>query len=139
MGMNIYTARGRKHIGKRYAAGIWCWDCKIRAEHDTLGLFWFCTECGNRCSERTLSFHPAYRELGFDKTPSKIRKGIDGASGFIWCLDLTYGIATNREDVLKRISHRKLVTEYGDKWSPKDFKSMFKDIIEEKESSGQFS
>lgn len=64
--MNIYTFDG-VHIGKRWGAGVWCWDCKVRAGEDSVGCLWFCPQCAKRCSDETLSYNPAFRELGFDR------------------------------------------------------------------------
>ncbi len=83
--MNIYKLKkdGGNHIGKRFANGIWCWDCRIKAERDVMGLFWYCTKCGQRTSDKTLS-NPAFRELGFDKSKETKKVGVNGAAGFIW-------------------------------------------------------
>jgi len=138
MGMNLYTLKkeGRKHIGKRYANGFWCWDCKVKAERDIVGLFWFCPKCGQRCSDKTLSYNPAMREFGFDKSEPHKKKGVDGASGFIWCIDNNTGLGKNYKKSLKNIS--KIRTEYGEYWSIKKFWQMFDDIIEESESDNDF-
>lgn len=123
MGMNIYTL-DNKHIGKRYAAGIWCWDCKIK-----VGFNKVC-KCGNKVDE--LKYNSAFRELGFDKTPPKKHTGIDGASGFTW-----HGESINKakQSLMRR---RFVITEYGDKWTIKEFWEMFKDIITEKNIDGKF-
>ena len=128
--MNIYKTNG-EHIGKRWAAGIWCWSCKIEAEHDVIGLFWYCPRCGARCSEKTL-FNPAMRELGFDKSKERKRSGVDGASGFIWH-------AKNKQDAMKKFKKiRKCKTEYGESWTAKRFWRMFNDVIEESYSDDEF-
>jgi hypothetical protein len=138
MGMNIYTTKkeGYRHIGKRFADGIWCWDCKARAERDHLGFFWFCPNCGARASDKTL-FNPALRELGFDESKPRKRTGVDGASGFIWCTDEATGLGTNAKKKAMRLG--KFRTEYGKLWTSRQFKDMFFDVIEETESDGDFS
>ena len=140
--MNIYLGKdkNRKHIGKRWANGYWCYDCKVRALRDVMGCFWYCPKCGARASDETL-FNPAMRELGFDKNKSRKRTGVDGSSGFIWCIDNEYGVGKNKEEIMQRLTKtlRKIYTEYGDIWSFKDFKNMFLDIIEEEESDGEFT
>lgn len=134
MGMNIYKLKkdGGHHIGKRYADGIWCWDCKKRAKYDNIGLFYFCIKCGQRCSSNTLSFHPGLRELGFDKKKGAKHIGIDGASGFTWR-------GKDKRDInIKLKGIKSLKTEYGNYWSINKFKRMFNDVIEENYSDCDF-
>lgn len=135
MGMNIYKLKknGGEHIGKRWAAGVWCWDCRVKAERDHLAMFWFCPKCAQRCSERTLAFNPAFRELGFDKTKERKHIGVDGAGGFIWH-------AKNKEDAKKKLKGvEKVVTEYGKRWPIKRFWRMFDDVIDVSFSDYDFS
>jgi len=132
MGMNIYRMNG-EHIGKRFAAGIWCWDCKVYCESDTKTRTHTCPKCGQVLEYGTAQFNPAMRELGFDKSEEKEHTGIDGASGFIW-----HG--RDREDALRRLGKpRKLKTEYGEVWPIKRFWRMFKDVIQENYEEGEFS
>lgn len=139
MGMNIYTVKGNVHIGKRWAAGWWCWDCRIKAEVDHLGKFAFCPNCAKRCSFRTASFNPAMRELGFDKSDPTQHHGVDGASGFIWQVG-EYGLGATREEVKQALKGRTSVkTEYGEKWPIKKFWAMFNDIMPEDDSDSDFS
>lgn len=135
MGMNIYKLKkdGGEHIGKRWANGVWCWDCKVKAERDNMACFWFCPKCSQRCSDRTLAFNPAFRELGFDKNKEVKHTGVDGASGFVWH-------AKNKKDALKKIANiEKFRTEYGEYWSKRRFLRMFNDVIEESFSDYDFS
>lgn len=125
MGCNFYTIKNI-HVGKRYADGVWCWDCRVRASRDRVGFFWFCHNCGNRTSDETLIFNPAMRELGFNKTKYKNHSGVDGASGFIWAYE---------KEKFKRC--KKFKNEYGDVLSAKDFWLMFKDIINEQVSDSE--
>jgi hypothetical protein len=181
MGMNIYTLQGQ-HIGKRYAAGIWCWDHMARCtmeqrpyctEHrmnlvenyakytldcpsiqgcfvsvdqhqmvpNDMGfidlpigvkakIYWHCpVNKKHVLSADRVKFHPAQRELGFDKLPPRVHTGIDGASGFIW--------SEGAQDLLKRV--RVVITEYGEKMSVVKFRDMFNDIIPEETVKGEFS
>jgi hypothetical protein len=183
MGMNIYTLKG-KHLGKRSAAGVWCWDCKVQCEshkvffckkHKTkleLETDWYarkCSKCQERVSENDLAddklppwatskvkficpdcgkgkmsdkigYNPVFRELGFDKSKPKVKRGIDGASGWGWCTDEETGLATSKEEIVKKLRRYKEVeTEYGDKWTMKKFWAMFKDVLPETESNYEFS
>lgn len=166
MGMNIYTIRKKplkewdsfnnkhilnyedKHIGKRYAAGVWCWDCKVplfdEDRTETVAGLQMpvqldkCPSCGKQKEETV--YNPALRELGFDKSKPKQHTGIDGASGFIWCIDDTYGLGTSKEEILYCINKEKyVIDEYGRKMTVKAFHDMFKDVIEEKYVRGEFS
>lgn len=132
--MNIYKLKkdGGNHIGKRFANGIWCWDCRIKAERDVMGLFWYCTKCGQRTSDKTLS-NPAFRELGFDKSKETKKVGVNGAAGFIW-----HG--KDKKDVTKLLKGVEILkTEYGDRWTIKRFFRMFNEVIEESYSDYDFS
>lgn len=142
MGMNIYTLKkdGAKHLGKRWAAGVWCWDCKIEAKNDFVGNFWFCSKCSQRTSDRTLSFNPAMRELGFDKTRPIKLIGLNGASGWIWCTDSETGLSTTIAGIKRKLKGvSKVRTEYGETWPIKKFWEMFNQIIKQEASFYEFS
>lgn len=164
--MNIYTRREKpirryddfnkkyvsdwedKHIGKRYAAGIWCWDCRVpmydESHPEMVGGFPHpkpldkCPSCGK--SKEETKYNPAMRELGFDKNKPYKPTGIDGASGFIWNIDNHFGVGTSKEEILDTIKDMKwLVDEYGRKMTVKQFHEMMLQVIEEKYSQGEFS
>lgn len=141
MGMNIYTLDGR-HIGKRYAAGVWCWTHKKQCIHeDKEGqtFDWVCPE-GHRVDSTQVGFNPAFRELGFDKSDPTFHQGIDGASGFTWAIGA--GLGHDRDSVKATIfgrGRRFVKTEYGDKWTIQQFRDMFKDVIIQKDLEGYFS
>lgn len=132
MGMNIYTLKG-KHIGKRSAAGFWCWDCKIQVE--SKNQFFICPKCGLKVYEQTAikGFNPAYRELGFTKAVEQRRTGIAGASHFTWH-------AKDRSEADKMVERKKFFkTEYGEIWNAKRFQRMFKEVISESFLDSDFS
>jgi len=136
MGMNIYTLDG-KHIGKRHADGIWCWDCKTPVIREKIGRFIYskkpftCPKC--KLTSENTNYNPAYRELGFDKSKPKKHTGIDGANSFTW-----QGKTIN--EAKKRLNRKRFVkTEYGEKWTIKQFWEMFNDIITEKCFDREFS
>lgn len=164
MGMNIYTIRKEplkeyddfnkkhilnyedKHIGKRYAAGIWCWDCKVPMfdPHDTSikgTNYEYCRSCGKKRPDyKDMPYNGAMRELGFDKKKPKEHSGIDGASGFIWCIDDHYGLGTSKEEILYSLKDiKEVIDEYGRRMSIKEFHDIFKDVIEEQYVRGEFS
>lgn len=61
MGCNFYTLKD-EHIGKRSAAGLYCWDCGItlckdrEAGNHLSESKWFeaCHKCGKKREEETL-------------------------------------------------------------------------------------
>lgn len=137
MGMNIYTVDGI-HIGKRWAAGIWCWDCR---EQIIEGDVYRCEHIKEwaESSDREVGYNPAMRELGFDKSEPTEHKGIDGASGFIWQVG-EYGLGKDIEEIKTALRRRrKVLTEYGEKWEIQKFWDMFKDVITEDSSDYEFS
>lgn len=143
MGMNVYTAskigdcRRGTHIGKRWAAGIWCWDCgrQLKAHDGRLD----CSRCGKSILVADLKFNPAMRELGFEKAKPMKHRGIDGASGFVWQVGV-HGLGLDRAAVKKALGAAKhVITEYGDRWPISKFWAMFKDIITEEDSLHEFS
>lgn len=136
--MNIYTLSG-EHIGKRSANGIWCWDCKVKTI--IYNNFSFkCPACYKKLYKRDIKYNPMERELGFDKSKPRNKKGIDGASCFCWNTDIIYGLDTTIEEIKRKLKRVKFVkTEYKDKWTIKEFWNMFKDIIQEDTLGGYFS
>ena len=166
--MNIYTKRTKpikrfndftkkyyndfedKHIGKRSAAGIWCWDCLIPMydedrKQEVAGIsvptpFEFCPSCGNKV-ETDKGYNPAMRELGFDKSEPTILTGIQGANRFTWCTDAVVGLGTTKKQIIEELqkNHKFVITEYGDTLSLDDFFKIFKQVIEERFVTGEFS
>lgn len=128
MGMNIYTKSG-KHIGKRSAAGLWCWDCRVE-----VGLLDHCPECGREDENR---YNPVMKELGFDEEHHK-PAGVDGASKFMWQVG-DDGIGENIVEVVRNIGRYKLETEYGEELSTQDFVRMFDYVITHDFISNEFS
>jgi len=117
MGTNYYTSKG-KHIGKKSAAGKYCWDCKITLckggikDVHTGHSEWFdsCPECYGKPKEETLDNSAAGRELGFNKQPYKAKTGVASCSSFTWAI---------QPDELLKI--RKIIDEYDRKFTIKEF------------------
>jgi hypothetical protein len=79
------------HIGKRSAAGMYCWDCKQSLckggdvnVHMDRGFYTNCPRCG---LEPTQTFNPALVELGFARPIEARPTGVTGASSFTWAQD----------------------------------------------------
>lgn len=118
MGTNFYDAikspvgvvsEGR-HIGKRSAAGLYCWNCKLtlcrggkEAVHTGGSRFirlfdsnwaaerakgWYdaCPGCGQREVSESLEESSAGRELGFNKSSPRSKDGVASCSSFCWAV-----------------------------------------------------
>lgn len=100
MGTNFYIRGHRRdddpgyHIGKRSAAGMYCWDCGVtlckdgnEAVHQGRSE-WHksCPKCGAKPHTEDFSNSTGGRELGFNKnTPAK-KTGVASCSSFSWAL-----------------------------------------------------
>jgi len=140
MGTNFYNKLDGKHIGKRSAAGMYCWDCgktlckggkeKVHFEDE-----WFekCPICGKGVIKESLDQSSAGRELGFNKSKPSIKSGVKTCSSFSW--------ATKPEEILNRKLHwnwKWIENEYGDKFTLKQFKEVLKECpLQYKHSIGK--
>jgi len=132
MGCNFYTLNG-KHIGKRSAAGLYCWDCgeplnregvegvhkghaddckhKVRLSNDCCLRLKKCPKCGKEPEKENLSDSSMGRELGFNKQPFAAKTGVASCSSFRWAM---------KPEKIKRLLFVK--DEYGRKYSGKTFR-----------------
>ena len=98
MGCNFYTLRGT-HIGKRSAAGLYCWDCDLTlCRYGNEGIHyggwedreqkWYkaCPMCHSEPEKESLENNSAGRELGFNKQPFKRKRGVRSCSSFTWAM-----------------------------------------------------
>ena len=128
MGTNFYFKRKREeiHIGKRSAAGLYCWDCGITLckngeeaiHYDASADKWYkqCPKCKKRPIVEDLTSSSAGRELGFNKNSYEKKVGVTSCSSFRW--------AINKEDI-KHI--RYIYNEYGEKFTKKEFNSILEE------------
>lgn len=107
MGTNYYVFNLKKpgnegrHIGKKSAAGLYCWDCKItlckagnefihKGCHHSIGCNcgWYskCPVCGKLPARENLKNSSAGRELGFNTSEYKKKKGVRSCSSFSWAI-----------------------------------------------------
>jgi hypothetical protein len=106
MGTNFYIddplvepnedAEPQLHIGKRSAAGLWCWDCNVTLCKTGISFIhhgrgyeeWHdrCPKCGKGPTEETLGSSSAGRELGFNKNPPARKAGVATCSSFTWAM-----------------------------------------------------
>jgi hypothetical protein len=119
------------HIGKRSAAGWYCWDCGItlnmggesQIHKGTSGQYEKCPKCGN---ERTKDegWGSAGVELGFNK-PDKPdqRKGVRSVSSFTW--------AMSRSTLLRAVDesrvYKPIIDEYDRTYTYEEFEDQVLD------------
>ena len=142
MGTNFYmlkkaTGLQSNHIGKRSAAGMYCWDCnQSLCKTGNNGVHqgkseWHssCPKCGKKFIEEDFNNSSAGRELGFNKSKPKAKKGVASCSSFRWAID--------PEEFLK--SKIKVIKdEYGQKFTREEFEQILLECpIQYNESIGQ--
>lgn len=122
MGCNFYLLDGR-HIGKRSAAGFYCFDCSItlckegnkgvhlgRSEWDCI-----CPKCGQFPKNESLENSSVGLELGFNRMSTEEKKGVRSCSSFTWALDPIH------------LQNRIIVKdEYGKRYKIHEFLKMLK-------------
>lgn len=127
MGTNFYV-KGHKHdddpkyhIGKRSAAGFYCWDCRVTLCKDgesgvhTGRSEWHevCPKCGKPPQKESLDISSAGRELGFNKSAPQKKSGVASCSSFTYAR------------TLGRI--KKIVDEYGREYTRQEFEKMLEE------------
>jgi hypothetical protein len=130
MGTNFYIKdkRGKQgeHIGKRSAAGYYCYDCNaplnnkgLAGVHDGYALpLDNCPVCGKKKVTEEWSQSSAGLELGFNKNPYQKKTGVSSASSF--------NFAINPSELKEKMSHKRLLSkcvidEYGDLFTYSEF------------------
>lgn len=106
MGTNFYF-RGHRHgyshhIGKRSAAGMYCWDCGVtlnkkgndgihygctnRSHPQFCNCGWYdvCPKCGKSPNKEGLDNSAGGRELGFNKSTPQKKEGVASCCSFTW-------------------------------------------------------
>ena len=124
MSCNFYTIKGT-HIGKRSAAGLYCWDCNITLNkdgndgvHEYKSLWYIvCPKCGKKPIKEDFSNNSAGRELGFNKQPMQKKTGVASCSSFTWA------ISSSKAKNIKLIKD-----EYGKLYTNKQF---FNEVLSE--------
>ena len=92
MGTNFYTINGT-HIGKRSAAGKYCWDCNVTfCKQGDSGVHdyhseWYnaCPICGKKYPELSMLSWAVSKELGFNKIKGK-QTGVGTCCSFTWAV-----------------------------------------------------
>lgn len=120
MGTNYYILDGT-HIGKRSAAGMYCYDCGItlcktgkdKIHHHESDWFETCPVCGKTPIEENLSESSVGRELGFNNGPFKTKIGVKSCSSFTWAMPPS-----------KLKSKRHIKDEYNWRFTMEEFKEI---------------
>ena len=107
MGTNFYVdlsgERGQ-HIGKRSAAGKYCWDCRMTLCKGRVhsGADWYdaCPQCDAGPVKETIEASSAGRELGFNKSVPMAKSGVASCSSFSWAVEPPYleGVSLIRDE-----------------------------------------
>jgi hypothetical protein len=133
MGTNFYIGRedGNPrgiHIGKRSAAGIYCWDCnetlcgtgKAGIHHGNSDK-WLdkCPSCGKARTEEGIGESSAGKELGFNRQSGR-KTGVKSCSSFTWAIEdpIEFILSLKNSKASKGIE---IFDEYDRKISKKDF------------------
>lgn len=126
MGTNFYWIRGKQHIGKRSAAGRYCYDCKhtlcVEGEqaihYGKSNWYASCPTCGQ--TPKTDGHNSSLVELGFAQSPTTQLRGVQSAASFSWAVDPTEARAR-----CQRGKNRIIIQdEYGFRYTGGDFLTM---------------
>lgn len=118
------------HIGKRSAAGLWCWDCGLTLceggidgiHMSRFGWHKTCPKCGAEPVAEGLAAGAGAVELGFAKPRTKKPTGVRSCSSFTWAQDPAKVRAKCEENANKKV----VVDEYGRKLTGREFLTMVK-------------
>ena len=126
MGTNFYINNtDRLHIGKRSAAGLYCWNCQqtlneggVEGIHTgRYGQYDNCPDCGEQYKPESLSQSSGGVELGFAKTHSP-HKGVTSIASFTWAINPSNLFG---KGVI-------IIDEYGRKYGKSQFTQMLSDM-----------
>jgi hypothetical protein len=122
MGCNFYTLKG-VHIGKRSAAGYYCWDCRTTLccggeQFVHYGSKWFdkCPICNRPKDKEDWASGSVGRELGFNKKEFSAKTGVKSCSSFNWAID---------PDKINKL--RFVKDEYGRRYTLKEFRKILEE------------
>jgi len=130
MGTNFYwinrqTDKPKDHIGKRSAAGLYCWDCQTTlCQYGSSQIHsgnspWYnsCPICGKTKENETLENNTTGRELGFNKNTPQKKTGVKTCCSFTW----TY--MKHLEEINKYLgsAEKIIMDEYGTEFTAGDF------------------
>ena len=132
MGTNFYLMSqdsDSDHIGKRSAAGMYCWDCGVTlcagGEGDIHSghSVWHdeCPVCGASRADEPLEKSAVGRELGFNDEQPQPKKGVRGCASFSWDIkpDEVERIIASDKD-----GEAVVVDEYGREYTYEQFQAV---------------
>jgi len=141
MGTNYYWKNSEKsnniqeHIGKRNAAGLYCWDCGTvlnlggSNEIHNGNSPWneqldSCPSCGAEYNkDETLENSAVGAELGFGKITGE-KQGLKSCCSFTWTLMKHLWKIQNLSDNVNR--EKVIINEYGEEFTADEFLQMLK-------------
>jgi len=117
------------HIGKRSAAGTYCFDCDVtlckggkRNVHQGVREWHkVCPKCGKAPAIETLSTSTAGIELGFNKHQATKRQGVRSCSSWTWAMDHEDTMAMRVQEMGWKLNEKCIVDEYGGEYTTKEF------------------
>jgi len=126
MGTNFYWRDDGDidiHIGKRSAAGNYCWDCGISlcaaGHHEVhFGSSRFlkeCPVCGKKPTDEDLNNSAAGRELGFNENKPQPKTGVRSCCSFSWAM------SPGHFHELKSAPNLHIENEYGETFTVEEF------------------
>jgi hypothetical protein len=116
------------HIGKRSAAGAWCWDCGVTLceggidgiHMSRCGSHKTCPKCGAVPIVEDLDSGAVAVELGFANPRTWKPTGVRSCSSFTWAQDAAAVRARCEENVHEKV----VVDEYGREMTGQEFLTM---------------
>jgi len=124
------------HIGKRSAAGWYCWDCGITLCKDGkagvhLGRSnWLevCPICRKSKATEDLNISSVGRELGFCTTKPQVKTGVASCCSFSWAMPHTdFAALVNMKLEGYDEPDKVIVNEYGDLFTMEEFLEVLKE------------
>lgn len=118
-----WNVRHKYHIGKRSAAGWYCWDCGITlCKSGNEGVHrghaaWYdhCPVCDLTIPTESLSVSSVGRELGFNRLPPQKKIGVASCSSFNWAVLQT---------ALEGLTGKCIDDEYEDQFTLAEFQEI---------------
>ena len=129
------------HIGKRSAAGMYCWDCGVTlcnsdrdcitrqivygtdAIHQGFKRDWLdrCPVCDKEPQKEDLFNSAGGRELGFNTSEPKKKEGVSSCSSFSW------GMSHRRFQSIISTGFVEIVDEYDRRYSTQEFQEVLQE------------
>jgi len=130
MGTNFYwigrqTDDPKNHIGKRSAAGLYCWDCETTlCKYGSARIHYgdspwnnSCSICGQSKDNESLTDSTAGRELGFNNSKPKKKTGVSTCCSFTW----TYMKHLKEIERYLPSAEKIIMNEYGEEFTAGEF------------------